>query len=86
MKIELKHANYFEDFSGAPAIVVVDGFSFAFDRVGHTICNCLNGSGRSPSARVLALARLRYAQFLATLPEGWLTENEACYLVDIETV
>jgi hypothetical protein len=78
-QIEIKTGRVFEDYSGAPAVVTVDGFSFSFDRIGVTCCNLLTAGGRSPSKRVVALAEWRYAEYLKTLPAGWLGANAALY-------
>ncbi len=69
----------FPDFSGAPAVIEVNGFRFAFDQLGKTVCNGLNQGGRSPSKRVVAIAEWRYALLMRELPVGWLDGNRALY-------
>lgn len=70
----------YPDFSGAPAVIMVDGFRFAFDQIGKTTCNNLyKGSGRGPSKRTIAAAEWRYALLMRELPVGWLDGNRKLY-------
>lgn len=69
----------FADFSGAPAVIAVDGFKFSFDQIGKMVCHCLNQGGRSPSKRIVAIAEWRYALLMRELPAGWLDGNRALY-------
>lgn len=69
-----------DDASGAPAIITVDGFSFAFDCLGSpTTAHLISRSSRSPSKRIVALATWKYGELLKSLSDKWHAENRAMY-------
>ncbi len=70
----------FEDSSGAPAVITVDGFSFSFDCLGGaTSPHLLTRSNRSPSKRVVALAVWKYGELIKALGDAWHAANQAMY-------
>ena len=68
----------FDDASGAPAVITVDGFSFAFDLLGEVTMHLIS-KGRSPSKRVVALASWKYGELVKGLSEKYRAENKAMY-------
>lgn len=68
----------FDDASGAPAVINVDGFSFAFDLIGEVTMHLIS-KGRSPSKRVVALATWKYEQLIKGLSDKYRAENKAMY-------
>lgn len=70
----------FEDSSGAPAVITVDGFSFSFDCLGGaTAGHLLTRTSRSPSKRVVSLAAWKYGELLKGLSAEWHAANRAMY-------
>lgn len=70
----------FEDASGAPAVITVDGFSFSFDCLGRaTTGHLITRTSRSPSKRVVSLAAWKYGELLKGLSAEWHTANRALY-------
>ncbi len=70
----------FEDASGAPAVITVDGFTFAFDCLGApTHAHLISRSSRSPSKRVVSLAAFMYRKLVEGLTEEWRAANRAMY-------
>ncbi len=68
-----------EDASGAPAVITVCGFSFAFDCLGIPVSHLISTSGRSPTKRVVAIATWKYRELLRTPSAKWHEENVAMY-------
>ncbi len=70
----------FEDASGAPAVITVDGFSFSFDCLGApTAGHLITRTSRSPSKRVVALAAWKYGELVRGLGDEWQRANRAMY-------
>lgn len=81
MNARITHSQTFEDASGAPAVVVVDGFTFACDLLGRITINPVmarNGGGRIP-AKARNGAEWLYKKWLATLPADYIARNAAFY-------
>lgn len=68
------------DSSGAPPVVNVDGWLFAFDILGKIHCSCINGGSSRIGRSVLAIAKSRYkAALLQAVDSAWLQKNKEMY-------
>jgi hypothetical protein len=79
-QITVESFRVFEDASGAPAVITVDGFSFSFDCLGgRTDGHLITKSNRSPSKRAVSLAAWKYAELCKDLSAEWQAANLAMY-------
>jgi hypothetical protein len=78
--INVESFKSFEDASGAPAVITVDGWSFSFDCLGQaTDGHLITRSNRAPTKRVAALAAWKYGELLKGLSDAWHAANRAMY-------
>lgn len=71
----------YEDASGAPCVLECNGFTFAFDMLGHMTRNLIGHSGIwDGRQRALVSCTLAYETTLRNvLPFGWEQANESMY-------
>lgn len=79
--INVKSFQTYPDASGAPAVIVVDGWMFRMDCPGEPTCDLLTQSGGKPSKKTIALAKWKYSKLLADLGDDWRARNRAMYEV-----
>lgn len=79
MATTIKLETVYSDGSGAPAVVVVDGFMFSADYLGDVKLTAHSGS-RKPTKRAVAVARCAYERELRARADArWFAANAVMY-------